>query len=87
MIATFPFYKPDSTTRLPGLMNKLKIITLASKVKMICVLVFIHADHNSGVGSSAYKYLLPVCDVIYGEPSIANVLQDNHILSQSFGHG
>ena len=54
---------------------------------MICVLVFIHADHNSGVGSSAYKYLLPVCDVIYGEPSIANVLQDNHILSQSFGHG
>lgn len=76
---------PDSTTRDPGFMNKWNRMTLASIVKMICVRVFIQLDHNSGVGSSKYIYLFPVCEIIYSVRSRrhdhdATVFLSNHIV-------
>lgn len=65
---------PDSTTRDPGFMNKWNRMTLASIVKMICVRVFIQLDHNSGVGSSKYMYLFPVCEIIYS----VRIRRDDH---------
>ena len=60
-------------------------MTLASIVKMICVRVFIQLDHNSGVGSSKYMYLFPVCEIIYSvrirrHDHDAAVFLSNHIV-------
>ena len=70
---------PDSTTRQPGFKKRWKIITLASRVKTIWVLVFIADDHNSAVTFNKYTYLLPVCEVIYKWTKSANRLQLIHI--------